>query len=33
MIEGEFATFQDREDAVGTARWRTLEERYLRAAE
>jgi hypothetical protein len=26
MIEGEFATFQDREDAVGTARWRTLEE-------
>jgi 2-methylisocitrate lyase-like PEP mutase family enzyme len=28
-IEGELATFQDREDAVGTARWRELEEKYL----
>ena len=29
-IEGELATFQEREDAVGTARWRTLEEKYMR---
>jgi 2-methylisocitrate lyase-like PEP mutase family enzyme len=29
-VEGELATFQDREDAVGTARWRALEEKYLR---
>src|SRR5271166_4533155 len=29
-IEGELATFQDREDAVGTARWRALEEKYMR---
>jgi 2-methylisocitrate lyase-like PEP mutase family enzyme len=29
-IEAELATFQDREDAVGTARWRALEEKYLR---
>ena len=29
-IEGELATFQEREDAVGTARWRALEEKYLR---
>ena len=29
-IEPELATFQDREDAVGTARWRALEEKYLR---
>ena len=29
-VESELATFQDREDAVGTAGWRALEERYLR---
>ena len=29
-IEGELATFQEREDAVGTARWRALEEKYMR---
>jgi 2-methylisocitrate lyase-like PEP mutase family enzyme len=29
-IEGDLATFQQREEAVGTARWRELEERYLR---
>ena len=29
-IEPELATFQDREDAVGTARWRALEEKSLR---
>jgi 2-methylisocitrate lyase-like PEP mutase family enzyme len=29
-IEGELATFQEREEAVGTARWRELEEKYLR---
>jgi 2,3-dimethylmalate lyase len=29
-IEGELATFQDRELAVGTAQWRELEEKYLR---
>jgi 2-methylisocitrate lyase-like PEP mutase family enzyme len=29
-IEGELASFQDREDAVGTAQWRALEEKYLR---
>ena len=28
-IEGDLATFQEREDAVGTARWRELEEKYL----
>jgi 2-methylisocitrate lyase-like PEP mutase family enzyme len=28
-IEADLATFQEREDAVGTARWRTLEEKYL----
>jgi len=28
-IEAELATFQDREDAVGTAGWRKLEEKYL----
>jgi 2-methylisocitrate lyase-like PEP mutase family enzyme len=32
-IEAELATFQDREDAVGTARWRELEEKYMRIAE
>src|SRR5436305_3535116 len=30
-VEAELATFQDREDAVGTAKWRALEERYMRA--
>ena len=30
-IKGEFATSQAREDAVGTARWRALEEKYMRA--
>jgi carboxyvinyl-carboxyphosphonate phosphorylmutase len=29
-VEADLATFQEREDAVGTARWRELEERYLR---
>ncbi len=29
-IEGELATFQEREDAVGTERWRALEEKYMR---
>jgi 2-methylisocitrate lyase-like PEP mutase family enzyme len=29
-IEGDLATFQEREDAVGTAAWRELEEKYLR---
>src|SRR5712675_977967 len=29
-IEAELATFQDREDAVGTASWRALEEKYMR---
>jgi 2-methylisocitrate lyase-like PEP mutase family enzyme len=28
-IETELATFQEREDAVGTAAWRRLEEKYL----
>jgi 2-methylisocitrate lyase-like PEP mutase family enzyme len=31
-IEGDLATFQEREDAVGTARWRALEEKYMRVA-
>ena len=30
-VEGDLATFQEREEAVGTARWRALEERYLRS--
>ena len=30
QVEADLATFQEREDAVGTARWRDLEERYLR---
>jgi 2-methylisocitrate lyase-like PEP mutase family enzyme len=30
-VERDLATFQEREDAVGTARWRTLEEKYMRA--
>src|SRR5437660_1936687 len=29
-VEPDLATFQEREDAVGTARWRELEETYLR---
>lgn len=29
-IEGDLCTFQEREDAVGTAHWREIEERYLR---
>ena len=29
-IETELATFQEREDAVGTATWRALEEKYMR---
>jgi 2-methylisocitrate lyase-like PEP mutase family enzyme len=29
-IEGDLATFQEREDAVGTARWGALEEKYMR---
>jgi 2-methylisocitrate lyase-like PEP mutase family enzyme len=29
-IEAELATFQEREDAVGTACWRALEEKYMR---
>ncbi|HYZ41946.1 MAG TPA: oxaloacetate decarboxylase [Stellaceae bacterium] len=29
-VEADLATFQEREDAVGTARWRALEEKYLK---
>jgi 2-methylisocitrate lyase-like PEP mutase family enzyme len=29
-IEADLATFQEREDAVGTARWRALEKKYMR---
>ena len=29
-VENELATFQEREDAVGTARWRALEQKYMR---
>src|SRR6266567_4602318 len=29
-VEGDLATFQEREDAVGTTHWRELEEKYLR---
>src|SRR6266513_327931 len=29
-IETELATFQEREDAVGTADWRALEDKYMR---
>src|ERR1700731_2753521 len=32
-IEGDLATFQEREDAVDTARWRALEEKYMRGDE
>jgi 2-methylisocitrate lyase-like PEP mutase family enzyme len=28
-IEDELATFQEREDAIGTARWRDLEQKYM----
>jgi len=31
--EADLATFQEREDAIGTARWRELEDRYLRLDE
>ena len=31
-VETDLATFQDREDAVGTAKWRELEARYMRDA-
>ena len=30
-VEPDLATFQEREDAVGTATWRELEERYMRS--
>ena len=29
-VEAELATFQEREDAVGTAQWRALEDKYMR---
>ena len=29
-VEEDLATFQEREDAVGTSRWRALEEKYMR---
>ena len=32
-VEAELATFQEREDAVGTASWRALEEKYMRIVE
>src|SRR5438270_9704935 len=32
-VEAELATFQDREDAVGTASWRELEEKYMQLHE
>jgi len=32
-VEADLATFQEREDAVGTARWSALEEKYMRADE
>ena len=32
-VEPDMATFQEREDAVGTARWRELEEKYMRVEE
>jgi len=32
-VEGDLATFQEREDAVGTAHWRALEDKYLRIEE
>ena len=30
-VEADLATFQEREEAVGTAKWRELETRYMRA--
>jgi 2,3-dimethylmalate lyase len=32
-IDADLATFQEREDAVGTTRWRALEEKYLHIGE
>jgi len=32
-VDADLATFQEREEAVGTAGWRALEERYMRIAE
>jgi 2-methylisocitrate lyase-like PEP mutase family enzyme len=32
-VEAELASFAEREDAVGTAHWRALEDKYLRGAE
>ena len=32
-VEADLATFQEREDAVGTASWRELEDKYLREIE
>ncbi|HVB16077.1 MAG TPA: oxaloacetate decarboxylase [Stellaceae bacterium] len=32
-VDADLATFQEREDAVGTARWRALEDKYLRFSE
>jgi 2,3-dimethylmalate lyase len=32
-VEADLASFQEREDAVGTGRWRALEERYMRIEE
>jgi 2-methylisocitrate lyase-like PEP mutase family enzyme len=32
-IDADLATFQEREDAVGTTLWRALEEKYLRIGE
>jgi 2,3-dimethylmalate lyase len=32
-VEKDLASFQEREEAVGTARWRDLEEKYLRGTE
>jgi len=32
-VEADLATFQEREDAVGTSRWRELEQRYMRIAD
>src|SRR5215468_6949363 len=29
-VEGDMASFQEREEAVGTSRWRALEEKYMR---
>jgi hypothetical protein len=29
-VEADLASFQEREDAVGTAHWRALEEKYMR---